>query len=182
MTCTQTARIKKTKLFHADRNGFVLQLANDIQALQRRAKKKGLEPAVRLNGTSDLPWEKYPVTVDGVRHANLMAAFPETQYYDYTKITKRALRFAAGDFPPNYHLTYSLSEVNEEAAGKVLTAGCSVAVVFGMPLPHWDVVGEAAALVTDGDLHDVRFRDRGVIVGLKAKGRARHDTSGFVRG
>jgi hypothetical protein len=36
--------------------------------------------------------------------------------------------------------------------------------------------------VVDGDADDLRFLDgRGVVVGLKAKGPAKKDTSGFVR-
>jgi hypothetical protein len=35
--------------------------------------------------------------------------------------------------------------------------------------------------VIDGDQSDLRFLDpQGVIVGLKAKGKGKHDTSGFV--
>jgi hypothetical protein len=35
--------------------------------------------------------------------------------------------------------------------------------------------------VVDGDATDLRFLDpRGVIVGLKAKGKGKQDTSGFV--
>ena len=183
MHCTQAARIRKTKYFWNDRNAFLQDIADDVRSLQRRAKRKGLTPAVRLNGTSDLPWERYRVTVDGVRFPNIMAAFPEVQFYDYTKITKRAKAFAASAaaWPNNYHLTFSLSESNDTAAAGVLAAGCSVAVVFGDGLPDEYAIRSQSAVVTNGDEHDVRFRDRGVIVGLNAKGRARHDASGFVR-
>ena len=35
--------------------------------------------------------------------------------------------------------------------------------------------------VIDGDKYDMRFKDpKNVIVGLKAKGKAKHDCSGFV--
>lgn len=188
MHMAQNSRIRKTQEFHNDRPEFLSRLVKDIGALVRKADKAGLDPAVRLNGTSDLPWEKYPVTIDGVKHANLMAAFPDVQFYDYTKIKARAVRFALAadgsglqNWPSNYHLTFSLSESNETVAASVLKAGCSVAVVFGDGLPDKYALRDQGAIVTDGDLHDVRFRDRGVIVGLKAKGRARHDSSGFVR-
>ncbi len=192
MNITQAARIKKTNYLHDDRRAFMEQLVKDIKSLQRRAAKRDLTPAVRLNGTSDLPWEKYGVTIDGVRYASLMAAFSGVQFYDYTKIPKRAKAYASGHtiggraWPSNYHITFSLSEINESVAADVLRAGASVAVVFGGDLPmdymlRSEATGWERAAVVNGDEHDVRFRDRGVIVGLKAKGRARHDASGFVR-
>ena len=181
MTCTQTSRIKKTHRFHDDRSAFVTELADNIVTLRRRATNKGLQPAVRLNGTSDLPWEKYPVVIDGVRHASLMHAFPDVQFYDYTKIKARAIKYADGKLPGNYHLTFSLSETNERQASDVLGRGVNVAVVFGAELPSDYSLGAVNAAVVNGDLSDVRFREDGLIVGLKAKGKARHDVSGFVR-
>ena len=38
--------------------------------------------------------------------------------------------------------------------------------------------------VIDGDTHDLRFLDRhklGLVIGLRAKGRAKKDTHGFVQ-
>ena len=54
----------------------------------------------------------------------------------------------------------------------------SAAVVFSGELPAtW-----RGYPVIDGDEHDARFTDAGagVIIGLRAKGKARHDSSGFV--
>jgi hypothetical protein len=54
--------------------------------------------------------------------------------------------------------------------------GVNVAVVFDLPPTEW-----RGLEVVNGDLHDFRYLDRkGVVVGLKAKGKARKDTSGFV--
>ena len=55
-------------------------------------------------------------------------------------------------------------------------AGMNVAVVFeSVPETY---IGKT---VVDGDDTDLRFLDpKGVVIGLKAKGRARKDTSGFV--
>jgi hypothetical protein len=116
-----------------------------------------------------------------------MEMFPHIQFYDYTKVTKRALAHAQGKLPKNYHLTFSLSEDNDSNARAVLGAGGNVAAVFH-DLPHavghgYHLVGGyLAERVTNGDDSDLRFLDlAGVIVGLKAKGKARKDTSGFVR-
>jgi len=106
-----------------------------------------------------------------------MEAFPDVQFYDYTKITKRAIKWAQGDMPANYHLTFSASESNDTAVAQVAAAGGNVAVVFdGMPNTY------AGAPVVDGDASDLRFLDPdGVVVGLKAKGDAKKDDSGFVK-
>ena len=173
------ARIRKTKLFYADRAEFFRLLIADIGALVRKAKRENLTPAVRLNGTSDLPWERVKVVRDSVAYANIMALFPVVQFYDYTKSPMAARPVT----PSNYDLTYSHSGAPERDAETdvSLVQGRRVAMVFdtkkGAALPaEWRGVP-----VIDGDVSDVRFADPiGVIVGLRAKGDAIGDTSGFV--
>jgi len=115
------------------------------------------------------------VTVAGIEYPNIMEAFSTVQFYDYTKHRNRR------DLPSNYHLTFSRSEANNDAALEWLAAGGNVAVVFdtkkGQALPEtWN-----GYRVIDGDLTDLRFLDdKNVVVGLRAKGPARKDTSGFV--
>lgn len=165
---TQQARIRKTHFYHFNRTAFLDSLRYDIGRLIRRAQRLEMIPAVRVNGTSDLP-----------QVARMMAEeFPAIQFYDYTKIPgpwKRTL--------PNYHLTFSLD--GPENLADALEAhrhGVNVAVVFdtrkGKPLPQeWRGIP-----VVDGDLSDLRFKDpAGVVVGLRAKGPARYDDSGFVQ-
>lgn len=169
----QLARIARTRLFFENRFAFNAMLVKAIETHVRRATRKGLIPTVRLNGTSDLPWEKIRLN-DG---RTVLETFPEIQFYDYTKNVKRALDNVAGKHPANYHLTFSRAESNHDDARDVINAGGNVAVVFGShPLDTFE-----GADVVNGDLDDLRFLDRrGVVVGLKAKGRARRDTSGFV--
>ena len=161
----QNARLRKTKKFFEDKDGFMRQLIKDIRALLRKAEREDMTPCVRLNGTSDIPWER--IRYEG---KTLFEIFPNVQFYDYTKRVKR-------DPPSNYHLTFSLSEDNDDEARQALANGMNVAVVFKKtPDQFWgfDVV--------DGDETDLRFLDPpGVIVGFKAKGDAKNDTSGFVR-
>jgi hypothetical protein len=110
-----------------------------------------------------------------------MAMFPAVQFYDYTKVTKRLTRET---LPANYHLTFSLSENNDAAAGEVLAAGGNVAVVFRTPAirERYMATGFLGHRVIDGDETDLRFMDpANVVVGLYAKGRAKSDSSGFVR-
>jgi hypothetical protein len=195
----QKARIAKTNLFFAERDKFMADLEDDIDALIRKASRQNMIPLVRLNGTSDIAWESVQFNqnkVLGCRIPNIMSAFPMTQFYDYTKSFKRMMRFLKVNgqaMPRNYHLTFSLSECNKVEALNVLFFGGNVAVVFstkkGAALPKtWE-----GYRVIDGDRDDIRHRDnshsangassiraRGVVIGLRAKGRARKDTSGFV--
>lgn len=173
MHCTQQARIAKTQRFWNDRAAFIAQLDKEIRALASKAEREGLQPSVRLNGTSDLPWEAYRDEND----QTLFDRNPDVTFYDYTKTVKRARRYAAGAMPVNYHITYSRSEVNEGACLDLLKIGGNVAVVFAGDLPDtWN-----GYPVIDADAHDARHMDaRGTVAGLSAKGAARRDTSGFV--
>lgn len=173
---TQESRLKRTLWYFNDRPAFMAQLVEDVRFIIRKAARLKLTPVIRLNGTSDIRWENESVTVDGTEYRNIMEAFPTIQFYDYTKIPNRR------DLPKNYHLTFSLNEANEESARAMLQAGMNVAVVFrkALPLKYW------GATVVNGDTNDLRFLDgkghrTGKIVGLKAKGKARHDKSGFVK-
>ena len=81
MNSVQAARARKTEWFAKDRNGFMLQLVDDITRFVAYCEKRSIQPCVRLNGTSDIRWEL--IKVNGV---TLMEAFPQVQFYDYTKI------------------------------------------------------------------------------------------------
>tara|TARA_A100001201_G_C4037447_1_gene185618 strand:+ start:100 stop:786 length:687 start_codon:yes stop_codon:yes gene_type:complete len=169
MRNVQEARINKTKRFFSDRNGFLSELRKEISRALKKAEKKGMEPCFRLNLTSDLPWESLAV----------INAFPNYQFYDYTKIKSRMLRYLAGELPQNYHLTFSRSEDTPDEFVHTIcnTHRGNVAVVFNGHLPEkWQ-----GLRVIDGDISDLRFRDpRGVIVGLRSKGRGKTDNTGFV--
>lgn len=173
----QDARIAKTRAFFKDPKAFVETLAQDIEALKRKAARLGLSPCVRLNGTSDLPWEN----LGGQLGVCLMRRFPDVAFYDYTKNPARVRAWLEGRMPANYSLTFSRSECNGETALELAKAGANVAAVFatkkGSNLPKvW-----GGRPVIDGDVNDLRFLDpKGRIVGLRAKGKAKQDDSGFV--
>lgn len=163
----QQARIRKTKMFFENRDEFLTQLRSDITNGIKQAEKKGLIPAFRLNGTSDISWEKYEIA-DG---KNIFQMFPDVQFYDYTKINNRKVSHIK-----NYHLTFSKADGNDMDVRLAVSNGLNVAAVF-RSLPE-SYLGRP---VINGDETDLRFLDpKGVIVGLKAKGKARKDTSGFV--
>jgi len=165
----QQARIRKTKMFFEDREGFMEQLEKDINLGIKQAARLGLTPVFRLNGTSDLAWEKY--TMKG-SDKNVFEMFDNIQFYDYTKVLGRKTSAYK-----NYHLTFSAADGNDADVQKAVAQGMNVAAVFDR-LPE-EYMGRT---VIDADEHDLRFLDaKNVIAGLKAKGRAKKDTSGFVR-
>lgn len=168
----QQARLAKTKAFWADTQAFCNHIEKNIHSLITKAQKAGFKPCVRLNGTSDIAWEKY----------GIIQKFPKLQMYDYTKNPNRMMEYLEGKMPKNYHLTFSLSENNLHHAMNVLSMGGNVAMVFntkkGKALPKTYY----GYKVIDGDESDLRFLDkRGVIVGLRAKGKARKSVGGFVQ-
>ena len=172
------ARLQRTRAFMTMRKAYVALMAFELQALESKAKRLNMVAAWRPNTTSDYPFHSVALEVDGVKVKSLIHAFPNIEAYDYTKITKKALQWAAGLLPSNYHITFSKSESNDSDVAKVLRAGGNVAVVFEKGLPD-SYLGKA---VVDGDYSDARFLDKGkgVVVGLKAKGQAKTDESGFV--
>jgi hypothetical protein len=167
----QQSRIDKTLYFYEARDEFMMQLFKNIKALIKKAESKGLKPLVRLNGTSDIRWENVPFE----SYDNIFEAFPNVQFYDYTKDANRK------DLPVNYDLTFSYSGVSTFApyVEKAQSKGLRMAVVFrkieNIPLTFKGIT------VVSGDNSDVRhLDDQGVIVGLYAKGAAKRDTTGFV--
>lgn len=162
----KNARLKKSHYFLRDREAFLRDLRADISALVKKAKKAGMLPCVRLNGTSDLPFHKF----------GIMEEFAEVPFYDYTPNFSRMQEFLDGKLPSNYSLTFSRKENNQAECESVLERGGNVAAVFSS-IPE----SYANRPTFDGDQSDLRFLDpKGVVVALKAKGKAKKDTSGFV--
>jgi hypothetical protein len=152
----QKARIRKTKMYFEQRDEFMLALEADIRKGIKLAAKLGLKPAFRLNGTSDLSVEKW----------GIIDKFPTVQFYDYTKVLGRKIAHL-----PNYHLTFSRAENNLADCAKAISEGMNVATVY-------DAI---PADMYSADEDDLRFLDPKVgTIGLKAKGRAKKDYSGFV--
>ena len=162
-------------MFMRDRATFFGELIAGIDRAKRKADREGLKLCVRLNGATDIAWERIKVNPG----QSIIELFADVQFVDYTKNYSRAYDHAIGRFPKNYHLTFSRSETNGDQCKAILEAGGNVAVVFADHIPtHY--MGRA---VWDGDLSDLRHLDPagGAIIGLSPKGpKARRDRSGFV--
>lgn len=157
-----TARKKKTEWFINDSEGFKSQLFHELTKIQLWSLKREEGVCIRLNGTSDLDF------------FDLIELFPDLQFYDYTKSFDTWERART---VKNYHVTFSRSENNETTCQTVLKLGGNVAIVFEKCPP----LAWKGFRVVDGDETDLRFLDRrNVVVGLKAKGRARKQDMGFV--
>lgn len=175
---TQAARIRRTARMILYPDAFASDLLRELDTISRAAADDGLEVAVRLNGTSDIPWHRVA--------PDLLAEVQQrcSVVYDYTKRPKPD-GLAAG-----IDLTYSYPGGAGAAARRYIEAGARVAVVFDTPkgdaLPErWRSPWGESLRVIDGDAHDMRWRDpAGVIVGLRAKGRLEGvagTSSGFVQ-
>ena len=165
----QAARTRKAMLYKQDRNRFNTMLSSDLVKFQRYCTKRGIQPVVRLNGTTDIDF------------IDIIKQYPIIWFYDYLKVYNRLNK----KLPNNYHITLSYSEANMVYADKVVDMAklknVNVAVVFRSPK---DIPKEFRGMsVIDGDKDDLRFldaNDKPYVVALYAKGKAKHDTSGFV--
>jgi hypothetical protein len=171
-TGVQKGRIEKTNYFLSNRTAFLFQLKSEIEKAIRKHEGNAIV-TIRLNGTSDLPYEKYKV----FEGKNIFEIFPSVQFYDYTKNHTRFDKV----LPSNYHLTFSRSETNHEKAMELLNRGINVAMVFDK-LPNTFEGFE----VINADLDDLRFLDKkGVICGLKYKkmtGKGANNAEAFESG
>ena len=173
MTTVQKSRLNKKYYFLADRLKFLNHLDHEIKLSFERARRKGFKYTVRLNGTSDLPFERYKLE-NGL---NLMDNNPQVQFIDYTKVTNRLDK--KNKIPKNYSLTYSQAENNLKDVKQVLKTKYNIATVFRKKLPKkW-----LGRKVINGDLSDLRHLEDGkkIIVGLIAKGKAIKNFNGFVQ-
>jgi hypothetical protein len=164
LTAGRMATIARTLYLNHYPDRFRDRLFLEILKLQNRAEKIGYRVALRLNGTSDIPWES---NQQEKVLQTILKQFPRIAVYDYTKHIGRCVNgYREKKGIANYHLTFSYNGQNWTACEKALADGCNVAVCFSGKLPRQF----RGARVVEGDKHDLRFRDgRGVVVGLTYK-------------
>jgi hypothetical protein len=170
---TKICRLRKSEFFLSNKDLFMELLVTEITKAVRNKKDKQI--CVRLNGTTDVPFENIKVG----KFENIMSMFPDVQFYDYTKVFARLKK----ELPKNYHLTFSRAETetNHKESLLALQMGFNVAVVFNVKDETELPTTYMGFKVINGDMHDLTFlHDKNTIIGLKAKGMAKKDTSGFV--
>lgn len=158
LSSVQQARIRKTQRMVQYPVGFFNNLIAEMVRATKKHNGTPITPVMRLNGTSDLPWDQIC--------PELFLFFGERgwRFYDYTKSFQRA-RWQPWDN------TFSYSGHNWKDCETLLQAGkARIAMVFdtkrGKPLP----TSYRGYEVIDGDKDDLRFLDpTGVIVGLRYK-------------
>jgi hypothetical protein len=182
MSNVMLSRLRKTLYFNQYRDLFMAQLSNEIYDYRAKAKRDGFKLVVRLNGTSDIRFENIP-NPGPWADTNIFNAFPDVQFYDYTKIANRK------NIPANYDLTFSYSGAPAYApyVAKAVANGERIAVVFRNRAIVEAMLANGETFlglpVVDGDDTDIRHLDpKGAVVALYAKGPARRDQSGFVVG
>ena len=167
----QLSRINKSKFWGYSRAAFYIQLANELLKIHDKAMNKGIKIAIRLNGTSDIDHLDLLQRYSGINFLDNF--YNDLLFYDYTKNYNHIRKYQG----TSYKITFSRSEVNENDAYRTLKDGGNVAIVFAGDLPKfWN-----GYQVINGDETDLRYFDPiNVVVGLKAKGDAKKDLSGFV--
>ena len=175
LNSVRLSRANKARLFMTDRQNYLEQIAKAIFRLIIVAQLLGLKLVIRLNGSTDIAYERIKFTWDGQR-VTLFELFPTVQFVDYTK---NPTRLYSPTRPANLSLTLSYSGDNITECLRALAAGHNVAVVFGTAVLPDRFFGHR---VISGDLHDLRHLDpRGVVVGLTPKGaKAKRTTTPFI--
>jgi hypothetical protein len=171
MSPVKKARINKTEYFLSNKRQFIIQLSIEIVKAYNKAKKGNYKIAFRLNGTSDLDFiymlKKYS-------NLDITSLSDHAVFYDYTAILGKAQKYIAH---PNYHVTFSRKEDNQLETARAIDHGINTAVVFSNALPKTYL----GAVVIDADQRDdLMINHKGIILGLRAKGDAKKDQSGFV--
>jgi len=152
----ERARQAKTDWYHEDRKAFIAQLIKEITLFEKLCIRTGVECWIRLNVLSDVRWELE-------QNGAIPQQFPNINFYDYTKVSKRLKKL-----PANYQLMFSYSKAKdyEKYVEKALQTDVPMSVVFYGPMPSTFLGRE----VVNGDVSDIlNLYQRGKIIGLTYK-------------
>ncbi len=164
-------RKKKTDLFLRDPALFISMFEYELHVITKKLWNSKYRLAMRINAFSDVEWFLYEQMMDIIRDN------PDVQFYDYTARAITITKHLLGELPKNYDVTFSRKANNWPICKWVLESGGKVAAVFRGTRPK----KYQGFPVVDGNKHDLTFKHpAGSIIGLKAKGLARFDKTGFV--
>lgn len=188
-----SSKVLKTHFMLAHPDHFVHLLNGEIHKHKAEAMwTNNMLPGVRLNVTSDIPYEKHT--------SGLFLKHPDAQFYDYTKIHQRVMDQNKPEHPKNYHLTLSHTgtghdENNDKHAVNALKSGHVVAMVYqrgkNLPTPHHveDAKTGQRWRAVKGDMDDNTFdrlsshdipKGHGVVSALELKGVKNSDAVHFA--
>jgi hypothetical protein len=158
-------RQKKTDLWLSDPDQFLDIYTRELGNFQKLCDNHNVKAVHRPNTISDIDWENYGIP----------QLFPNMFFYDYTKRAHRLTRT-----PKNYRLMFSFSGVPgyQNQVKAALKTDAPISAVFNGPFPKEFLDRK----VIDGDRSDLinLYKGKKKIIGLKAKGDAKKDTTGFV--
>jgi len=171
-TNVKASRINKSEYYISDKKIFINQLSKELVKIAAKSIKQNKKIAIRLNGTSD---QDFISIIKKYNNLDLLndKQFKNLVFYDYTAILGKIKKY----INTNYKLTLSRKEDNESDILQALKLGGNVAAVFRDELP----TTYKGFNVVNGDESDlVMLEAKNCILGLKAKGDAKKDKSGFV--
>ena len=171
-TNVKASRINKSEYYISDKKIFINQLSKELVKIAAKSIKQNKKIAIRLNGTSD---QDFISIIKKYNNLDLLndKQFKNLVFYDYTAILGKIKKY----INTSYSLTLSRKEDNESDILQALQLGGNVAAVFRDELP----TTYKGFKVVDGDTSDlIMLYNKNVILGLKAKGDAKKDKSGFV--
>lgn len=175
----KSSKARKTDLFYNNFDQFKKDLVSDHNYLQKNRIYKGFEVASRLNGYSDIQYEKIKIKDD----KTIFELFPDIQFYDYTKIANRDIKDI-----PNYHLTFSYTKSLHRIAIKQLEKGQNIAIVLDIkkddPIPtDYIMINNKKYNLIDGDKNDLRYKDpKNSVVALRFKGSKKDKIEAYKNG
>ena len=146
------SRKAKSEYFVNDTDTFIKQLIREIKNQEKRALKKNKKPVVRLNGFTDIDYDKY----------GIFKLFPNVQFYDYSADYERVLN----NNNPNLHYTFSYKGNNLKECIELLKKDISIAVI---DIAENQFFNDYEVEHIDGDKHDFRFKHGKAIVWLSEK-------------
>ena len=158
MDNSRAAQQSRTEFMYDHPLLYQVKLYDECRRHAIRIHKNGKLMVLRLNGTSDIPWEKSPHLLDALRQAGV------DEFQDYTKWDKQRR-----GTPDDYYIAQSVTEDDDPRDVPAL----AVAIV-----PRVDKLPDTwfGRPVIDGDLEhgDLRLMDEKVnpdaVVLLRAKG------------